>query len=349
MKDYTGKRIYLGIDVHKSTYTITAICEKMVVKKATISADPEGLVKFCKKFFSGAEIASAYEAGFSGFSLHRILCKNDVKNIVIHAASIEVAVGDRVKTDKRDSYKIASLLADGRLKGIRVPSEEEEEKRTLTRLRDNVLKHRTTITNQIKSFLHLHGLSSPSIKRKISLKLIKSLKEMPMKDGIRYALDQLSEMWQQLTDRIKEIDIRLAEQAKQDKELEIVYRSAPGFGPIGARILANEMGDIGYFKNERELFSYTGLTPSEYSSGEHIRKGHISHQGKPLIRRVLVQAAWKAIKIDAHLKEVFDRISSKAGKKKAIVAVARRLIGHIRACFIKRCLYDTKFLLGKVA
>jgi transposase len=349
MKNYTGKKIYLGIDVHKTTYAVTAICEKIVVKKATLPANPEGLVTFCKKFFPEAEIESAYEAGFSGFHLHRVLGKNGIKNLVVHAAGIEVAIGDRVKTDKRDSLKIATQLEANRLKGIHVPSEEREEKRALTRLRDTVVEHRMTTANQIKALLHQHGLISPTAKKKICPKWIESLKLLPMRDGIRYALNQLVDMWKQLTLRIKEINAEMAKQASEDHALEIVYRSAPGIGPVGARILANEIEDMAYFDNERQLFSYTGLTPSEHSSGGYIRKGHISRQGKAVIRRVLVLASWKAIQQNAQLRAVYDRISIRAGGKKAIVAVARHLIGHIRACFRKQCLYREEVKVTEAA
>lgn len=73
MREYTGKKIYLGIDVHKKTYSVAALCDEVMVKKATLEANPEGLVAFFKKYFPGASIESAYEAGFSGFHLHRIL------------------------------------------------------------------------------------------------------------------------------------------------------------------------------------------------------------------------------------------------------------------------------------
>ncbi len=339
MKDYTGKKVYLGIDVHKKTYSVTAICEKIVIKKATLQASPEGLVSFCNKYFIGAMIESAYEAGFSGFNLHRVLEKNGIKNLVVHAAGIEVAVGDRVKTDKRDSLKIATQLEANRLRGIHVPSEEREGKRAITRLRTTIVEHRTSVANQIKALLHQHGLIPPTAKTKICAKWIKNLEKLSMGDDIRYTLNHLVELWQQLTVKIKEINSKIGKQAEDDSELEMIYRSTPGIGPVGARTLANEVEDMSYFDNERQLFSYTGLTPSEHSSGGHVRKGHISRQGKAIIRKILVLAAWKAIKIDAHLKETFDRIAIKAGGKKAIVAIARRLIGHIRACFRKKCFY----------
>jgi transposase len=344
MKDYTEKKIYLGIDVHKVTYSVSAICEGIVVKKATLQANPEGLVTFCRRFFPGSTIESAYEAGFSGFHLHRTLVKNGISNKVIHAAGVEVAVGDRVKTDKRDSLKIATQLAAGRLKGIHVPSEEREEKRALTRLRETFVEHRTTVANQIKALLHMHGLTPANVQKKISLKLIENLKAIPMRDGIKYALNQLIDLWLGLTAKIKKINVEIALQAEQDVAFEEVYRSAPGIGPVSARVLANEIEDMSYFENERQLFSYTGLTPSEHSSGGHVRRGHISRQGKAMLRKILVLAAWQAIRKDRRLKETYERIATKAGGKKAIVAIARRLIGHIRACFRKKCLYETEAL-----
>ena len=96
------------------------------------------------------------------------------------------------------------------------------------------------------------------------------------------------------------------------------------------------------FSSERDLFSYTGLTPSEYSSGEYVRRGHISRQGKPILRSVLVQCSWVAIGYDQNLKDDFDRIAAKQGAKRAIVAVARRLIGRLRACFRNGVLYEAK-------
>ena len=87
------------------------------------------------------------------------------------------------------------------------------------------------------------------------------------------------------------------------------------------------------FANERAPFSYTGLTPSEHSSGASVRRGHISRQGSSRIRQWLVETAWRALPRDTALKESFDRIAATRGKKRAIVAIARRLTGRIRACF----------------
>jgi transposase len=93
------------------------------------------------------------------------------------------------------------------------------------------------------------------------------------------------------------------------------------------------------FKNERALFSFTGLTPREFTTGEHRRLGHISRQGSSRLRAVLVEVAWRAIKLDPALNADYQRIVNHAGKKRAIVAIARKLIGRARALFRKREYY----------
>ena len=146
---YAGKDIFVGIDVHKKTYAVVARVDGEVVKKWTTAASPSKFVEQLLKYFKSGNIYTAYEAGFSGFSLHRELEKNGIHNLVVHAAGIEVAVNDRVKTDKRDANKLSSLLASKRLKGIRVPTELEEEHRQLTRTRQQLVEDRTAVKNKL--------------------------------------------------------------------------------------------------------------------------------------------------------------------------------------------------------
>src|SRR5262249_11834499 len=115
--------------------------------------------------------------------------------------------------------------------------------------------------------------------------------------------------------------------------------SVTGIGEVVAGTLATELGDMTRFANERALFSYTGLTPSEYSSGPSIRRGHISRQGASRLRHVLVEMAWRALPRDQALTAIFARIAATRGNRRAIVAMARRLTGRIRACFRHGSMY----------
>lgn len=341
MKDYIGKTIFIGIDVHKKTYSVTAICDGCIIKRDTLIAEPEGLIFYLKKRFGSGKIKTAYEAGFCGFHLHRSLETAGIENIVVHAAGIEVS-NTRVKTDKRDSLKIAAHLSEGKLRSVYVPTVEQEDNRTVTRLRDTFSRERVRIGNQIKSLLHLHGLIPADNKKKVSLAWIKGLSKFEMTPGVRLAIEMFAAMWLEFDAKLKAIDMEIKKQAAKDRVIDAMYQAASGIGPTSARVLANELGDLQQFKNERQLFSYIGFTPSEHSSGEHTRQGHITKQGKPIVRKILVQAAWVAIRHDKGLQAIYERIAAKSGAKRAIVAVARRLIGRIRACFRTGELYKAQ-------
>ncbi|MEO0802774.1 MAG: transposase, partial [Cyanobacteria bacterium J06642_2] len=131
---------------------------------------------------------------------------------------------------------------------------------------------------------------------------------------------------------IAKLDNELKFNEKSDPN-ESTYRSAPGIRRISARVLFNELGDMSQFKNEPQLFSFTGLTPSEYSTGNNVRRGHITRQGNTRVRAILVEAAWRAIGKDESLARFFEKLYHHTGKKKAIVAVGRKLIGRIQAAF----------------
>lgn len=338
MREYTGKIVYLGIDVHKKTYSVTAICDNEIIKADTVQAKPEILLKYCRRFV-GAKVYSVYEAGFCGFSLHRFLVKNGVENIVVHAASIETEGNARSKTDRRDSKKMAIQLSAGRLKGIHIPSVEREQYQSLTRLREKFVRDRTRTASQLKMLLHKFGLMDFVEDRLISQKWLNKVLNLKVAAPLKYSIDEHIGLWRHIDNRLKLLAAEIKNQAVQDYKIEKVYRSAPCIGPTSARVLANELGDMSQFTSEDKLFSYVGFTPKEHSSGEHIRLGHITRQGKSIFRKILIQIAWKAIYVDPDLMVVFERISKHSGKKRAIVAVAKRIIGKIRACFRKKELY----------
>jgi transposase len=325
--------VYVGVDVHKETYTVTCVCHKQIVKTATVQADPAGLAASLPRWFPGATLYTAYEAGFSAFVLHRALTKAGIMNIVVNPASIAVAANDKVQTDRRDSKKLAIDLADGRLQGIYVPTEEEELARLLPRTRAQMVEHRATIARQIKAKLPQFGLIAPAKRRLISNRSLREIEAWPLPPDLRVSLTFLAEQWRFATHQLIEMRRLLREQAQAHAAIAKVYRSVPGIGEVVARTFATELGDMTRFANERALCSYTGLTPSAYSSGPSVRRGHMSRQGSSRVRHLLIETAWRALPRDAVLKEIFDRLAATRGTKRAIVAIARRLIGRIRACF----------------
>ena len=331
---YKGTKVYIGVDVHKKTYTFSAYYDGLVCKTATTPAEPKQFASDLKKWFSGATIFSVYEAGFSGFELHRALKSRGIINIVINPASLEIAPKDKVKTDKRDSKKLAEQLSVGRLTGIYIPSREEELRRLLTRTREQVMKERIRVGNRIKARLFYFGLIPFSEDTVMSEKLLKKYESLDLLRELRYNLGLLIAQWRFFNEQLKDIQIEMKAQSFEDSYREAVYQSIPGIGDTSARLLSNELGDLSKrFHGQKALFQFVGFTPSEYSSGENQRFGHIDRQGSARVRKTLVECAWRAISIDKALNDSFNRIAHRRGKKRAIVATARKLIGRARACF----------------
>ena len=265
--------------------------------------------------------------------LHRALTTAGITNIVVNPASIAVAAHEKGKTDRRDAKKLASAVADGRLRGLSIPTEAEELARLLPRTRAQIVEHRATIARQIKATLHQGGLIAPSSRRMLSHRYVREIVAWSLAPELRVRLTLLAEQWRFATRQLIEIRRLLQEQAAAQAELEKVYRSVPGIGAVVARTLATALGEMTRFANERALCSSTGLTPSAYASGASGRRGPMSRQGSGRVRHLLIDTAWRALPRDRVLQAMCDRIAATRGKKRAMVAMARRLTGRIRACF----------------
>jgi transposase len=331
-RSYAGECVYVGVDVHKETYTVTCVCHKQIVKTATVQAEPASLAARVRRWFPGATLASAYEAGFSAFGRHRALTQAGLSNIVVNPASLAVAANDTVKTDRRDAKRLAVDLADGRLRGIYVPTAEEELAGLLPRPRAQRVEPRATLARQIKAKLPQFGRIAPSNRRLLSHRYVREIESWTLPPERHASLKMLAEQWRFVTRQLLERRRLLREQAAAQAELDQVYRRVPGIGEVVARTLATALGAMTRFANARALCSDTGLTPSAYSSGAAVRRGPMSRQGSSRIRHLLVETAWRARPYDAGRQTMVERIAATRGKQRAIVAMARRLIGRIRAC-----------------
>ncbi len=343
--DYTGKDVFVGIDVHKKSYTVYCVCDREKVKSWSMKASPALLITQLQRYFSGARLHTVYEAGFSGNVLHRALKESGIDSIVVNPGSIETASRDKVKTDKRDAKKLAEQLSDGRLKCISIPSEEEELLRIHTRLRTTLVGDRKRITCRIKSKLFQFGyvefLEDDKPASEKWIKTIKNNEHYPAE--LKDVLDYFCEEWLRVTRAINDLNKKIAAQSQSNERCssqEAVYKSAPGLGDISAKELSRELGALKHFSSNKHLYSYIGLTPSESSSGERRKQGGISHCGRPRLRHLLIEIAWRSVAKDAELSEKFARLSYRRGKKRAIVAIARILIGRLRTCFVNGTFYQ---------
>lgn len=344
MKVLSGKKAYIGIDVHKDSWHVTARADGEEVFNGRIPASYHSLMKLLERF-EGCQVKVAYEAGPCGFSLYDMLTEGDIDTIVVPPSLIPIESGNRVKTDKRDSRKLARLLESNMLKKVHVLTEEERMHRELLRTRRQLVKHRGSVARQIKSKLLFYDMPSvfPS-KYGWGRPYIQWLKDLPCPSVyLRRSLDILIHLYEYLTGEIKRITKSVVELSCTDKYAHKMklLRSIPGVGILTGMEILVELQDMMRFKTSEEIASYMGLTPSEYSTGQHVRQGRITRCGNTRVRAALVESSWILVGRDPLMRAKYLKLKSSKGAKRAIVAIARNLIIRIRAMLLHDVLYIT--------
>lgn len=333
------QKIFVGIDVATRSWAVSIVsAEGELIERMSLQADFEILKKVLRKY-DDSEISSVYEAGRWGFHLHRQLQQIGVENIITPPNKIPTLTGDLVKTDRRDSLKLAQFLAKGLLKAIFVPSEEQVNARQLLRAREQVKRKRIRSICQIKSLLAQYGVVFPvsgGAWSKTKARIVESL-ELPSKVqlSLRLLIREIEFLDNQLSTLVQEL-----RQLMKQEPYQHIYerlRSVPGVGELTASALALEIADLSRFSNAKKLCAFLGLTPREYSSGEFVFKGRITGQGSDLLRAFMIEAAWRAKREDPLLEEKYKQLKLQTGSgKKAIVALARKLVTKIFYMLKKR-------------
>lgn len=337
-----GKPVYVGIDVHKRDWVVTVLCQGEELYHATVVPNPAALGRLLKRF-EASEVHTVYEAGPTGYWLHDSLVGAGCDSMVT-PPSLVPRVGGRVKTDRRDSRKLASMLAGGFLRRIHVLTTEERAHRQLLRTRNQIEHHRRQTQNQIKSLLLFHGKRPAATLRErwseTHLHWIESLSwEYP---ALKMSIDAMLKMYRNLTEQYKELTNEVELLALTDKYRERAHllTQIPGIGIFTAMAILIELQNIERFRRADQLASYLGLTPSQHSSGERIRMGHITRCGNYQVRTRLVESSWTLIRYDAGAKATYERIKHQTGSgRKAITAIARRLALRIRRVLLDKVPY----------
>jgi len=330
--------------IKRTTVSVFLHCRQLI-GRFTIEAEDLPLKKLLERY-RGFKIYSIYEAGFCGFSLHYDLESLGVKNIVISPNKLPVIKGDRVKTDKKDSLKLALFLSRGLLSSIYIPPKEQIYLRQSMRTREQLIRNKRRAICQLKSLLIQQKIKiKPGY---LGLEKIKEISELDLPYLIKSSLGVHIRNLDFLCAEIRKLEQETDQSLKESKYAQnyLLLRSVPGIGPITAAGLTFEIGDWERFKNAKQLSSFLGLTPSEYSSGEHIRKGRITRQGNPWLRTLLVEVSWFLISKDPVMGESFKRIYGQTGsKKKAIVAIARKLVCRLHSLILNK----QKYQLGLIS
>jgi len=319
----------IGVDLHKETVVIVVLNDKgEIVERKTFATKCKNTIK---AYFSsyGLQSQVAFESvGF--YQWFWELLKPVVGKLYLaDPVGIRAHAGRKAKTDRNDALLIAQLLHEGKLPTAYVPEEPVASLRKIVRLRHGIAKDLASARKSLRWISLKTNLPGPKIlfsdnAQKWMLAQDEKFSECDRK-AARLKLDIIISLERTLNDIEREIYDYIRKFPQMEK-LWNLLKSIPGIGDIVAATIIAETGDITRFDNADQLSSYAGLCPRVSQSGESIHHGHISKMGPPLLRWVLQQAAWVAIRCSDEARRIFNRISRKAGKKKAATAMARKLL-----------------------
>jgi transposase len=344
--DFSGKDLYIGLDVDKKSWSVTIVIDGMEHRTFTQPPDPRALNNYLQRMFPGGRYNSAYEAGFCGYGIHRELNSLGIRNIVINAADIPTTQKDKLqKRDPVDSRKIARSLEKGSLSAIHIFDRNPEELRTLNRTRFYLMRDLRKSKNRIKSFLQYYGEKIPPEfdNNQWSLKFVSWLKEIKMQTpGGQDAFSNLIQSYEfhrkQLVDLSRSVRQRIRE---YDREMYSLLNGISGIGPLTASALITELGDINRFHNIDQLGSYVGLVPKIRESGEITHTGGITFRCNSFLRTLLIESSWQAVRMDPAMMQYYHKHLVNNTGHKVIIKVARKLLNRIRYVMKNRQPYVT--------
>jgi transposase len=292
-----AKVTYVGMDVHKKSIQVAMLLpDRMTPVIWDVINEERAVKRLCRKLQREAEgrIECCYEAGPCGYVLQRQMSAVDINCVVIAPSLIPRKPGDRVKTNRRDSRKLAELLRAGMLTEVVAPTPEQEAVRDLCRCLAATKADLQRCRNRLGKFLLRRGFvyaQGCTWTHRHRL-WVSSLRMAQGADQLNF--DSLLLAVEQTEERIKSLKAQIEQQATNEPYREPVawlccFR---GISTLTALTLVTEIGDIRRFGSARELMAYWGLTPSERSTGEKQTRGNITKAGSCHARRVLVEASW---------------------------------------------------------
>ena len=323
--------VFVGVDLHKKTISLCVVNREIQIleRKRLACYDPELIVDFFKALRKQhRKVLVVLEATASYEWFVKLVEPFAQRVLLAHPKKLRVIAESTRKSDQLDARILAEFLARDMIPEAFRPSPRQREHRALVRYRQRVQKGITSIKNSLRRILSHYNADIPNLFTQTGREYLRKVDVSP---ADRFVLDQLSLQLEQSQKNLRAADQELATFAQRGSELETenreLLRSIPGVGRVTSDVVVSELGDMQRFSNAKKVVAYAGLAPGQRESAGKRKDLHIEKCGSRLLRATLVEAAWQLVKRSPRWRSLFEQLRQRTGqKKKAIVAIARRLL-----------------------
>jgi transposase len=317
---------YIGIDLHKQSISVCVVDQSRTVRtqRRLLCREPAKIVAF---FHDQRPFEAVVEATASYEWIFKLLEPMAERMVLAHPGKVRIIAESTRKSDKLDALVLAELLAMDGIPEAHRPTPRQGAHRRLVRQRLHLKTRIRAVKCKIRNILADHNADLRELFTKAGSTYLDRVR---LPEAERFILDQLLEELKLYNVQVVGIDAQLRRFARSapaaEREARAVLSSIPYAGPVTVDVVCSELGDVRRFRSAKGACAYAGLAPGFRESGGHRRDLGITKQGSSRLRWVLVELAWRLTSHSRRWGMIFESLARRRGKKRAIVAVARRLL-----------------------
>ncbi|OLY62813.1 IS110 family transposase [Leptospira santarosai serovar Grippotyphosa] len=335
---------YVGIDCGKKSLEVVRIHSEGSLKERRQFSTTEIGINNLLKWLTQNDIVGL-EAGSQSFRIAKSILNKGIQVIVLNPGDLATIYQSLKKTDKEDSLKIARLIQRfpiEELPTVPVPTDEEEDNRRLCSEQENWTRQLTQGKNRLHSLFTQAGLTHIT-KKHLRTKANRETSVALLPSRYHKEAERILQVLDLVEQNLKLIEEEIKEALRKNQTYTQTIMSMPGIGMITSLAILSYMGDCKRFSSAKQAAYYVGLVPRVDISGDSAYYGRIVNRGCHSIRRVIVQAAWSLVRCQhgGKLKEFYERLYSKKGAKKSIIAVSRKMIEVLYSMIRTGTLFDS--------
>lgn len=331
---------YVGVDLHKQTISVCVMSQARQIEasRRLRCDDEEGMARFFAELGPFEAVVEA-TASYEWFA--RLVEPYATRLVLAHPGKLRVIAESTRKSDQLDARVLAEFLARDMIPTAHRPNPRVRAHRSLVRHRQYVQQRITAAKTKLRRILSDYNADRPDLFTRIGREALAGMELTPTD---RFRCDELSDLLDFLELRLERANARLrlfaGEGAEPEQHARRLLRTIPGVGEVTSEVVLAELGDVRRFRSAKQAVAYAGLAPGWRESAGKRKDLSIEKKGSRLLRWVLVEAAWQVVRYNPRWKEVFESLARRTGKKKAITAVARRLLSVMVALLKSGRPYD---------